>query len=265
MVESLMGFETEQRSLAGKGFPVFRRGKAGPAVVVLSEVPGITPEVAGFAQRVADEGFQVYMPQMFGTPGKAASPSYMAETMGKVCISREFHVLAANRSSPIVDNLRELARQAHAECGGPGVGVVGMCLTGNFGLSMMLDAPVIAPVLSQPSLPVGPLPRQTRGLHASKTEIAAAHEKIEKDGARILGLRFQQDMLCRPGRFAALREEFGDAFEGIEIDARYARKGTGTPAHSVLTTHLIDEEGEPTRAALERTINFLREQLRATA
>ncbi len=140
-----------------------------------------------------------------------------------------------------------------------------MCITGNFALAMMLDAPVIAPVLSQPSLPVGPTARQRAALHASPAEIAAAHEKIARDGARILGLRFVSDPLCRRERFDRLRREFGSAFEAIEIPSDAANpKGPGR-AHSVLTNHLIDEAGQPTRLALDRTIAFLHEQLGRSA
>lgn len=255
------GFTCDALTLDGQTRDVYRRG-SGRAVIVMSEVPGITPQVARFAARVADAGFSVWMPQLFGTPMRPLTPASVASTLARVCISREFHLLSANRSSPIVNWLRLLARHAHAECGGPGVGAIGMCLTGNFALAMMLDAPVIAPVLSQPSLPGGLTHAQRSGLHASTQEIAAAHDKIEHHGARILGLRFVQDPMCRSERFERLREEFGVAFEGIEIDARHARRGTGTPAHSVVTTHLIDREGEPTRAALDRVLAFFGEQLR---
>lgn len=256
---NLPGFAIEQHTILDQTRDVYRRGD-GPAVIVLSEIPGITPQVAAFATRVADAGFSVWMPQLFGTPGKPLSLSYAGQMMLRMCISKEFSVFTANKSSPVVHWLRGLARAAHATCGGPGVGVVGMCITGNFGLAMMLDAPVIAPVLSQPSLPVG-LPASMSALHTSPAEIDAAHEKISKKGARILGLRFVQDPLCTGRRFDRLREEFGDAFEGIEIDARHARKVPGMPAHSVLTTHLIDKAGEPTREALDRTLEFLRELL----
>lgn len=254
------GFDATSLTLDGSERVVYRRG-AGRAVIVMTEVPGITPQVARFATRVADAGFSVWMPQLFGTPMRALTPASVASTLAKVCISREFRLLAANRSSPIVDWLRALARHAHAECGGPGVGTVGMCLTGNFGLAMMLDAPVIAPVLSQPSLPGGFTYAQRSGLHASAEEIAAAHDKIANQGARILGLRFKQDPMCRAERFERLQEEFGVAFEGIEIDAKHANPRAMKPAHSVVTTHLIDRQGEPTREALERVLSFLKEQL----
>jgi dienelactone hydrolase len=255
------GFTTTSFTALGKTRDVLRRGN-GRAVIVMAEVPGITPLVAGFAARVADAGFSVFMPQMFGTPNRVESSAYAAGVIFKACISREFKVLSANKSSPIVDWLRSLARQAHQECGGKGVGAVGMCLTGNFALAMMLDAPIIAPVLSQPSLPFAMNKKLAGALHVSPRELEAAHEKIDREGARILGLRFKGDPMCKATRFGRLREEFGDAFESIEIDDIHANPRGSPPPHSVLTRHLIDADGEPTRAALDRTLAFLREQLR---
>lgn len=258
------GFNTTEFSHEAVSRTVFRAG-SGPAVIVMTEVPGITPQVARFASWVAEAGFSVYLPQFIGTPMRALTPGLIASSLARVCISQEFRVLGAGESSPIVDWMRALARKAHAECGGPGVGAVGMCLTGNFALSMMLDAPVIAPVLSQPSLPMPLTPRLRAALHASPQAIAAAHDKIKNQGARILGLRFHGDPLCPPERFKRLREEFGDAFEGIELKASDANPREMKPAHSVLTTHLIDAAGEPTRKALDRTLQFLAEQLKPKA
>ena len=255
------GFTSEEFTFGGVTRTVFRRGE-GPAVVVMHEVPGITPAVAAFATRVADAGFSVYMPVMLGTPMRPLSGGYILRSVARACISKEFRVLGANQSSPIIDWLRALARLAHERHGGPGVGAIGMCLTGNFALAMMLDSPTLAPVLSQPSLPGGFTRAQRSALHASPAEIAAAHEKIEQQGVRILGLRFMGDPMCRAERFERLRQEFGDAFEGIEIEDRHAKRGTGTPAHSVVTTHLIDKAGEPTRAALDRVLAFFEERLK---
>jgi dienelactone hydrolase len=258
------GFEAREMTFGGEERLVYRAG-SGPAVIVMSEVPGITPAVAAFAQRVVDAGHTVFMPLLFGEPMRPPQRGYAIRVILKACISHEFRVLAANQSSPIVDWLRALARDAHAECGGRGVGAVGMCFTGNFALAMMLDAPVLARVLAQPSLPFALTKAKRAGLHASAQEIQAAHEKIDNQGARILALRFIQDPMCPGERFARLRTEFGAALETIEIDEKYAGSDFPKPAHSVLTNHLIDEAGEPTREALDRTLAFLREQLAPTA
>jgi dienelactone hydrolase len=259
-MKEVPGFEARMMEFDGEARCVYRAG-AGTAVIVMSEIPGITPAVAAFAQRVADAGHAVYMPLLFGEPMRPPDRGYAARTILKSCISREFRVLASNQSSPIVDWLRALARHAHGECGGRGVGAVGMCFTGNFALAMMLDSPVLAPVLSQPSLPFAIGKSRRDGLHASPREIAAAHEKIDNHGARILALRFIQDPMCPGERFARLKTEFGAAFEAIEIDERFASPRFPKPAHSVLTNHLIDEAGQPTREALDRTLSFLKEQL----
>lgn len=263
-MKEIPGFDASVMDFDGKGRCVYRAG-VGPAVIVMSEIPGITPAVAAFAQRVVDAGHTVFMPLLFGEPMRPPQRGYAVRTILKACISREFQVLAANQSSPVVDWLRALARHAHAECGGRGVGAIGMCFTGNFALAMMLDAPVLAPVLSQPSLPFAISKSRRDGLHASAAEIQAAHEKIDNHGARILALRFIQDPMCPGERFARLRREFGSAFEAIEIDEKYASPRFPKPAHSVLTNHLIDEAGQPTRDALDRTLSFLKEQLGTSA
>src|SRR5580692_10326867 len=254
------GFDMQTLKFQGVARVVYRAGR-GPAVIVMSEIPGITPAVAGFAQRLVDAGYSVFMPLLFGVPMRPPERGYALRVILKACISREFHVLASNQSSPIVDWLRALARHAHAECGGRGVGAIGMCFTGNFALAMMLDAPVLAPVLAQPSLPFGITKSRRGALHASAQELQAAHEKIDNHGARILALRFIQDPMCPGERFARLRAEFGTAFEAIEIEEKYANPRFPKPAHSVLTNHLIDKAGEPTRDALDRTLAFLKEQL----
>jgi dienelactone hydrolase len=257
---SLDGFETTSFAHDGRTRTVYRRG-GGPAVVVIHEIPGITPEVARFGGWVADAGFTAFLPHLFGTPGKPLGVPYVLGQMARACISREFSVLARGESSPITDWLRALCRHAHRECGGPGVGAVGMCLTGNFALSLMVDAPVMAPVLSQPSLPF-PVSRSHRAaLHLSDADLALVKERA-RQGCGVLGLRFTHDPLCPGERFERLRDELGAGFEGIEIDS-----GPGNPnglkrtAHSVLTTDLVDRAGHPTREACDRVLALFRERL----
>jgi dienelactone hydrolase len=258
---TLDGFDTTEFSHAGATRTVFRRG-AGPGVVVMHEIPGITPEVAGFARRVADAGFSVWLPWMFGEPGRPLSTPYMLGSMARACVGREFSVLARNASSPITDWLRALCRRAHAECGGPGVGALGMCLTGNFALALMVDESVMAPVLSQPSLPF-PLSKSHReALHLSDADLSVVKRRV-REGCPVLGMRFTADPLCPGDRFERLRRELGAGFEAIEIDSRPGNPhGIPRTAHSVVTKDLVDEAGHPTRAALERVLGFFAERLK---
>ncbi len=258
----LPDFHESTFSHGGATRTVFRTG-GGPAVVVMHEIPGITPEVAAFGRRVAAQGLTAVLPWMFGSPGKPLSAGYALGQIARACISREFACLAAHRSSPITDWLRALCRQVHRECGGPGVGAVGMCLTGGFALSLMVDPSVMAPVLSQPSLPLFALTRaRQEAVGVSPEEMACARERCAA-GVPVLGLRFTNDVMVPAGRFRWLRRELGDRFEAIEIDSSPGNPhGIPRSAHSVLTTHLVDREGHPTRAALDRVLTFLRERLK---
>jgi dienelactone hydrolase len=258
----LDGFDEFSFSHDGATRPVYRRGE-GPGVVIMHEIPGITPEVARFGRRVADEGFTSFMPHMFGTPGKPFGLPYVLGQMARACISREFHVLARGGSSPITNWLRALCRHAHESCGGPGVGAIGMCLTGNFALSLMVDESVMAPVLSQPSLPFGVSRAHRKALHLSDADLEVVKERV-KGGCGVLGLRFTADPMCPGERFDSLRRELGDGFEAIEIDSgRGNAHGISRIAHSVVTNDLVDEAGHPTREALDRVLAVFRERLKA--
>jgi len=259
MLERYEATEFEHEGVTRK---VFARGE-GPGIIVMTEVPGIYDAVVEFADRLVDAGYRVYLPDLIGTPGRPFSVGYAAQSLVRACIAREFHVLSRRGSSPITVWLRALARHAHAECGGPGVGCIGMCLTGNFGLAMLVDESVMAPVLSQPSLPF-PVGRARRSaLHVSDAELEIVKQRVGRDGCKVLGLRFTGDPMCPPERFEALQRELGEGFEGIEIDSSEGNPHGNPPdAHSVVTRHLVDEEGHPTRAALDRVMAFFAERLR---
>ena len=244
---------------------VYRRG-TGPAVIVIHEMPGLHPLVVRFADRVADAGMTVFMPSLFGDPGRPVSVPYVLGSMVKtLCVRREFTAWATDRSSPIIDWLRALARKVHPECGGRGVGAVGMCFTGGFALAMMTEPSMIAPVLSQPSLPLPVGAERRRGVAASPDEIACAKRRFETEDLSMIGLRFFGDPAVPDERFATYRQTFGDRFEAIEIDAKDAQPGPiGGAAHSVLTLNLRDDDpAGPTKRAEARVIEFFRERLGA--
>ncbi|WP_424360713.1 dienelactone hydrolase family protein [Methylocystis parvus] len=241
---------------------VFYRG-AGPAVIVIHEIPGLHPLVFRFANRLADAGFTVYLPSLFGEPGRAVSLAYALRSfVGVICIRREFDVWSANRSSPIVDWLRALSRRAHQECGGKGVGAIGMCLTGNFALAMMTEPAVIAPALAEPSLPLPVGGARRAALGVSPEELACAKRRLREEDLQMLGLRFKGDPYAPPERFETLRKEFGKRFKAIELNPESAEPSAPKPAHSVLTVHLRDDDpmGE-TRLAERQVIAFFREAL----
>ncbi len=238
--------------------PVYRRG-SGPAVIVIHEIPGLHPLVIRFADRVMDAGMTVFLPSLFGEPGRPVTTGYGLGVMfHAICVRREFSNWSAGKSSPIVDWLRALARKAHAECGGKGVGAVGMCFTGGFALAMMTEPSVVAPVLSQPSMPmaIGSKARSA-GIDATAEEIACAKRRFRDEGLSMIGLRFKSDIMVPDARFETYRREFGDRFEAIELEDEDARKSE-RPPHSVLTIHL-KEEG-PTKAAEQRVIAFFKER-----
>jgi dienelactone hydrolase len=256
----LEGFTRTPFTHDGAARDVYRRG-TGPGVVIATEIPGITPPVMRFAERVASEGFTVFLPQLFGTPGAPVRIPSALGVMARACISREFSVLAANQSSPMTDWLRALCRHVHAELGGKGVGAIGMCITGNFALTLMVDPQVVAPILCQPSLPFPIGSARRAGMHVSDADLVQVKKRCA-DGARVLGLRFTHDPVCPPERFESMRQALGNAFEGIEIDSSPGNKwNIKRAAHSALTNDLVDEAGHPTRQALDRVLSFLRERL----
>jgi dienelactone hydrolase len=265
--DDLADFETTTFAHDGKERTVFRRG-TGPAVIVIAELPGITPRVAGFARRVASIGCTAVMPHLFGTPGKdplaagrLGQTGYVLSSLVPACVSREFTTWATNRTSPVVAWLRALAGHEHRRCGGPGVGAVGMCFTGGYALAMATHPSLIAPVLSQPSMPFGVTRNQRRSIDCSPDDLDVVVQRCAREDLTVLGLRFTGDRFVPGERFAYLREQLGAAFVAVELDDAAANPDAVMKPHSVLTEHLVDEPGEPTRRALDQVLDLFRARL----
>ena len=231
---------------------------SGPAVVVMTEMPGISPHVARFARWVRDAGFTVYMPHMFGKDGAVPTVLTAVTTIARACISKEFRALSANASSPITQWLRALAALAHQECGGKGVGAIGMCFTGNFALSMMLEPAVLAPVMAQPSLPLN----NAAGMGIGPDELKAVKARMDTEDLTVRAYRFEGDSFCKAERFAAFAAALGDRFEPRVLADGAANPNTPMKnPHSVVTLHLIDEAGQPTVQARDEILEFFRMRL----
>lgn len=246
---------------------VVRVAGTGPAVIVLAEMPGISPDVARFSRWVRDAGFTVYLPSLFGRDGAYPRAAEGLEVLQRACVSAEFRAFASTDSSPVTQWLRALAARAHAECRGPGVGAIGMCFTGNFALTMVLEPAVLAPVLCQPSLPLD----DPAAINMAPDELAAVAARLEEDDLTVLAYRFAGDRHCRAERFAAYQQALGDRFVAEVLPDEAANRtpppfftDVVTGPHSVVTAHLVDEAGQPTIAARDAILAFFRQRLVAT-
>jgi dienelactone hydrolase len=241
-MSQLAGWDESAFTSEGRTYPTFRKG-SGPGVIIIHEIPGITPKVVAFAEEVVAAGFTVVMPSLFGTPGKPMSVGGVVSSLAKVCVSKEFVAMATNQTSPIASWTRGLAKALHEELGGPGVGALGMCFTGGFALAMMVDGHVAAPVLSQPSVPFAVTPKLAADLNLSPADLSAVKERVAA-GCPVLGLRYTSDRAVGT-RFETLRRELGDGFLSVELPGK---------GHSVVTEH----RDEP---SVQRVLAFFRENL----
>ena len=241
---------------------VYRKG-AGPGVVLIPELPGIHPGVLGLGNHLVDEGFTVAIPSLFGRPGGPGTGVHATASIAKACVAKEFAAFATNKARPVSLFLRALARDLNASTPGKGVGVIGQCFTGGFALAAAVDDSVLAPVLSQPSVPLflGRARRRDPGL--SESELSTIADRCANDGLCAMGLRFSEDKLAPGERFTTLKERLGDAFEVIEIDSRPGNEhGFSKGAHSVLTLEVREVDGQPAYEARKRVVEFFNERLR---
>ena len=248
-------------------WPVFTRG-AGPPVVILQELAGVTPELLYFATRLSDEGFTVWLPVLAG-PAPATTALDRTRAMVATCLSHEIHLFATRRTSPMANSLRALTRHAAQHCGTAGAGVIGMCWTGGFALALAADKSVLGAVAAQPSLPLGtPLtPRCRRSLGMDESDIRTVQDRLATGEVEIYLTRFTDDWISPRERIAALEKAWGST--GITIDQLSSAPdnpfGFGKKDHSVLSIAPVRHPDGPGRDRLDRTyqevVSFLRRRI----
>ena len=226
----------------GTTHPTYRKG-TGPGVVVIHEIPGMTPGVIAFGDEVASAGFTVVMPHLFGEPEGPATMKEIAKVLPRLCVNKEFTKLATNETTPVAGWLRSLARELHGELGGPGVGALGMCFTGGFALAMMVDDSVAAPVLCQPSAPFAVGRSRAGDLNLSPADLEIVKRRAAQ-GCSVLGFQYRQDP-ATGSRFDTLRHELGDNFVAVEFEGK---------GHATVTEHRQQE-------AVDRILTFFGERL----
>jgi len=228
---------------AGMAHPVLASGH-GPGVILMHELPGFVSEFWRLARWIEAAGFRVYAPAYMDPAGSDLEEVLALHGrvggMARACVSREIRLFAREGGSPVSDWLRALARQAHAECGGPGVGAVGLCLSGNFAWSVAIDPSVQAAVAAEPAVPFN----NAGGLHLTQAEAEGLKARADLP---VMALRFDGDPSCKAERFAALSDLIGPdrALTRVMPDSAKHPKGNPFP-HAVLTKDLIAADGQPT-------------------
>ena len=226
---------------------VYSQGDQGPTIVIIQELPGIGPQTLDLARRFADAGYRVVLPHLFGPLGKISLGGNLVRVF---CMRREFKLFEKNASSPVVNWLRALCRDLLENHGSTAIGVIGMCLTGNFAISMMADETVLAGVASQPSMPIN----RPHHLHMSAEEIAATRSRLEEHGPMI-AMRFAGDKLCTAEKFQAIDAAFNEDQERIELIELPG------PGHSVLTLDMI-KRAEVTEPAFAKVLTYFDSRLK---
>lgn len=244
----------------GRAKPVYTRG-AGPAVIVCHELGGMSPTCLELADRIASKGFTVFVPVLFGSPGQKSNLRGTAQ----LCLSREFHVLALDRTSPVSRWLTALAEEAEARTGRRGVAAIGMCATGGVVLATLISNSVRGVVASQPALPMR-WPLASKG-RKSNLGLSPRHRvAVEATEKPILALRFKRDFICPRERLEAIAELSARA-STREVPAMGTYKDADPKirrlAHSVLTFDLVFQEGHPTYEAFDEVISFLKRHLKS--
>lgn len=233
---ALDGWQIQTFTHDGVTRDTYRRG-TGPGVVLIHELPGMTPESIALGQELVDHGFTVIMPNLFGDPGRPMTAGYTVKSLVRGCVSREFSAFALRRTAPVTRWLAALASDLHASIGGPGVGAIGMCFTGGFALAMLVDESVIAPVLAQPAAPFPITPARSRDLGLSPVDHRTVVDRVNA-GCPVLGLRFEDDPAVGR-RFQTLHDELGENFTAVEFPGR---------KHSTLT---LDRQERGVQAVLD--------------
>lgn len=228
---------------------VYSRGE-GKVLIIIQELPGIGQETLSLADQFVTKGYKVILPHLFGPIGKT---SIIGNLVRVFCMRKELKIFSTQQSSPIVDWLRALCNKAKNDNHVKGVAVIGMCLTGNFAISLMADDAVLASFASQPSLPV----HRQAAIQLSADEIENIKHRLDELG-QMHCARFEKDKICQSSKFDLYDKAFNQ--DGKERIKLHTLPGNG---HSILTLDFVDENGHPTKKVLEEVMNYFDASLKA--
>jgi len=238
-------------------------------LLVMSELAGFAPGLLMFADRLVKQGYQVYLPWLFGPFGKRTP---LRNAM-RLCISREFGYLRAGVSAPITDWLRALCSHISSENEDRTIGAIGMCLTGAFVIPLIINPVVKAAVAAQPSVPLSLIYKELgiktpdlEALNVNNEHINLAKQRLNSGDAHLFACRFKADRVCPPEKLERLRKEFPVNLVVREYGKDNWRNSLGKRPHATFTkeyriTQYADDD-HPSRVAFSDLLAFFKEHLR---
>jgi dienelactone hydrolase len=242
----------------GPGAPrrtVYFKGE-GPGVLIMHELPGLSPQCLDLGRRIAGNGFTVFLPLFFGRVGEHSILNI------RFCIAGTFSLWASSIDEPLLNWLRALAREIHGRCGGNGMAAIGLCLTGGFALALLVEPGLMAAVTSEPARPAMPVPGYAARIDLSAKQWQEACDRARRDNIPTFGTRFTCDKKSPAQRFETIARGLGGNFRCFPIDTSPGNAyDIPASAHSVLTDHFVDEPEHPTRKVFDELIRFLHERL----
>lgn len=261
--DDLDGFSRRPRAGPGWG-EILVSVNDGKPVILLHEIPSITPEVMYLARVIAASGFRVYLPSFMGRPGRNPGIWDQTGALWKLCVNEAIGGLRrGEHTRPAAVGLRALAREISDDHGGAGVGIVGLCMTGGFALATATEPVIRASVACEPSLPISlPLTAQD-GIDISPDDQKILAARMASGDLAAMLYRFQGDKISPCKRLGRCGELFGAGFASRclpDAAADPARKGF-PPHHCVVTNHLVEAQGSLTLAARDEILAFLKWRL----
>jgi len=227
---------------------------SGPPLLLMHELPGLSEDTFQLAKTYSKH-FTVYLPLLTGKVGdkKLGKLSLGLQSLRILCLNREIHLLKAKSSSPITLWLRDLCNHIRSQSDYNGVGVLGMCLTGNFAMTLMADDAVLGAVSAQPSLPARP----HSALHMSDSDIKNTSNRLDDLGHYMHAYRFKSDVICKAEKFSAIDKTFNTAerervrIKQLEVTAEDEN------LHSVLV-YSFGAGGDKTKQVYDETVEYFK-------
>lgn len=268
----LKQFDRQRLDAPAGEFEVFTpkptaQNRGGPPVLILHEMPALSPDVLDLALRVSEEGYSVYVPLLWGSANEnAASRSLFLRRLVELRASPEWRAGAPEANRPILHRLTLLCRFLVSRHPGQRMGVIGNCLTGVFPFALAARVPqVVAPIASQPTLPLSLSRIAAAQSGLSPAEHTVLHRRVEKEPTfQLLAFRFEEDGASRAERFLTFEREFGKRFlDGtIPLAHYHFRDGLPRHVHAVLTSCYSDKPTSSTFHAWRECTNFLAAKLK---